>query len=126
MKLIIRLICSPVRTMRVVKKNNRRRIKQDLLKIKKVFAQEREETHQMLTTYRRFTLGLATKDEMKKANKQMVDLFKGLGIGFFALLPLAPLTIPIIIMLGRRFDINVLPSAFYDEKDRSTNAPKER
>ena len=54
---------------------------------------------------------------MKAANEQFLDVLKGLGIGVFATLPFAPITIPFIIRLGRRFGIDVLPSAFY-EKDR--------
>jgi hypothetical protein len=52
---------------------------------------------------------------MKVANEQLVDLVKGLGVGIFAVLPFAPITIPFIIKLGKRFDIEVLPSAFYEQ-----------
>ena len=74
----------------------------------------------MLLTYRKFTWGAASKEEMKMANRQLADLLKGLGIGVFAILPFAPLTIPAVIMLGRRFGVNVLPSAFYDPASDSS------
>jgi len=45
-------------------------------------------------------------------------LAKGLGIGIFAVLPFAPLTIPFIIKLGKRMGIDILPSAFYEQDDR--------
>jgi hypothetical protein len=110
------LFRSPVRLARVSHKRGKRRIRRDLLAVKAVLAQEREETREMLTVYRKFTHGEASAQEMKEANKQLVDLLKGLGVGVFAILPFAPVTIPFLIYLGKRFGVEILPSAFY-EKD---------
>jgi len=77
----------------------------------------------MLLIYRKFTHGEASDAEMRVANEQLVDLVKGLGIGIFAALPFAPITIPFIIKLGKRLGIDVLPSAFYeDEQDSALRA----
>jgi hypothetical protein len=111
------LVRSPVKLARVSHRRSKRRIRRDLLVIKLALAQEKQETRDMLSVYRKFTQGDATEAEMKAANEQLVDVMKGLGIGLFATLPFAPITIPFIIKLGRRFGIDVLPSAFY-EKDR--------
>ena len=111
------LFRSPVKLLRVGHKRSKRRIRRDLLSIKLALAQEKQETREMLLVYRKFTHGEATEAEMKAANEQFVDVLKGLGIGIFATLPFAPITIPFIIKLGRRFGVDVLPSAFY-EKDR--------
>ena len=124
MKVIIHFFRSPRRVLRIARKRNRQRIKRDLLKVKQVFAQEREETQQMLQTYRRFTVGDASKEEMKQANHQLADLLKGLGIGVFAILPFAPLTIPAIIVVGRRLGVNVLPSAFYEQNGKAPANPQ--
>ena len=106
-------------THRVIK--NKRgavhKLRADLVNIKAALAQEKDETQAMLASYRRYTQGHATKDEMKAANEQLVDLLKGLGIGVFAILPFAPLTIPAIIALGKRLGVDVLPSAFYEQKN---------
>jgi hypothetical protein len=112
------LIRSPLKLARVSHKRGKRRIRRDLLAIKQALAQEKEETLEMLSIYRKFTQGDASEAEMKVANEQLVDVVKGLGIGIFAALPFAPLTIPFIIKLGKRFGIEVLPSAFY-EKDKN-------
>jgi hypothetical protein len=112
------LVRSPVKLARVGHKRSKRRIRRDLLVIKQALAQEKEETREMLVIYRKFTQGDASKAEMKAANEQMVDVIKGLGLGVFAALPFAPVTIPFIIKLGKRFGIEVLPSAFY-EKDKN-------
>lgn len=110
------LFRSPVRLARVSHKRSRRRIRRDLLAVKAVLAQEKEETREMLTVYRKFTQGDASSQEMKEANKQLVDILKGVGVGIFAVLPFAPITIPFLIYLGKRFGVEILPSAFY-EKD---------
>lgn len=115
---IFHLFRSPVRLARITHKRSRRRIRRDLLVIKQALAQEKEETHEMLAIYRKFTQGDASKEELKIANEQLVDVVKGLGIGVFATLPFAPITIPFIIKLGKRMGIDVLPSAFYEQDDK--------
>jgi len=117
-KIIIHFFRTPRRVIRITRKRGRRRLKRDLFKIQQAFAQERTETEQMLEIYKKFTRGNATEAEMKVANEQLVDLMKGLGIGVFAILPFAPLTIPAIIKLGKRLGIDVLPSAFYEQEDK--------
>lgn len=114
------LVRSPWKLARIGHERSKRRIRRDLLVIKLALAQEKQETREMLAVYRKFTHGEATELEMKAANEQLVDVLKGLGIGIFATLPFAPITIPFIIKLGKRFGIDVLPSAFY-EKDRKIN-----
>lgn len=109
------LVRSPLKLARIGHKRGKRRIRRDLLAIKKALAQEKEETREMLAIYRKFTQGDASETEMKVANEQLVDLVKGLGVGVFAILPFSPITIPFIIKLGKRFGIDVLPSAFYEQ-----------
>ncbi|KKE81430.1 hypothetical protein N481_18560 [Pseudoalteromonas luteoviolacea S4047-1] len=84
--------------------------------MKGALAQEKQETEEMLDIYKRYTLGNATKTELKVANKQFVDVLKGLGLGIFAILPFAPITIPLIIALGNKFGVEVLPSSFTTKK----------
>lgn len=115
------LFKSPLKLARVSHKRGKRRIRRDLLAVKKALAQEKEETREMLAIYRKFTHGEASKQEMAIANEQLVDLVKGLGIGVFAALPFAPITIPFIIRLGKRFGIDVLPSAFYEQEAEVNN-----
>ena len=56
--------------------------------------------------------GQTNKAELKRANEQFVDILKGLGLGVFALLPFAPLTIPLVVKLGQLVGVDVLPSSF--------------
>ena len=66
----------------------------------------------MLSTYKRFTKGQASKQEMQDAHKQFVDVIRGLGLGVLAILPFSPITLPFVVKLGEKLGVNVLPSAF--------------
>tara|TARA_R110000751_G_scaffold307911_2_gene435192 strand:+ start:1142 stop:1561 length:420 start_codon:yes stop_codon:yes gene_type:complete len=87
-------------------------LKLGLLAVKHGLAQESRETKVMLVTYKRFTKGQASKLEMQEANRQFVDVIRGLGLGVLAILPFAPITLPFVVKLGEKIGINVLPSAF--------------
>lgn len=80
--------------------------------LKKGLKQESKETKLMLDIYLRQSQGKATKREIRKANKQLRDVIKGLGLGIFLLLPFSPITLPLIVKLGKTFGIEVLPDAF--------------
>jgi hypothetical protein len=109
---IIRITESIKRQKSAVKRKALMPFKRGLLAVKRGLAQETRETKVMLSTYRRFTKGRASKLEMKEANKQFVDVVRGLGLGVLAVLPFAPITLPFVVKLGERIGVNVLPSAF--------------
>jgi hypothetical protein len=91
--------------------------KQKMLTFKEALAQEKDETIEMLAIYRKFTMKKASKTEMKMANSQFFDLLKGTGLGMFALLPFAPITIPVILKLGKMVGVELLPSSFNKTKE---------
>ena len=66
----------------------------------------------MLHLYHQYVIGEAKPGDMKIANRQLMDILKGLGLGIFAILPFAPITIPIIVKLGKTVGVDILPSAF--------------
>ena len=88
-----------------------------LKKIKKALSKESLETKQMLEIYLNYTKGKSSKEEMQKANEQFRELLKTLGIGIFAILPLAFLTIPLVVSLGKKFNIDILPSYLKESND---------
>ncbi|AWB68971.1 hypothetical protein C2869_08355 [Saccharobesus litoralis] len=94
----------------------KQRLRADLLKVKKGLAQEKVETKQMLDIYKRHTRGEASKEEMRLANQQFLDLMKGLGLGVLAILPFAPITLPIVVKLGQKLGVDIIPSAFKDKQ----------
>lgn len=109
---------SPLIRLKVTRQQQSRKVKLHMLYIKKSLAQEKDETKEMLSIYKRFTHKQATKAEMREANKQFLDLLKGLGLGVFAILPFAPITIPFFIKLGKHVGVDILPSSFYNEKNK--------
>ena len=73
----------------------------------------------MLITYLRYTQGRTSKKEMKKANKQFREFLGALGLGIFVVLPFAPITIPALVRLGRKFKIEILPTSFRRDLSKS-------
>ena len=86
--------------------------------VKLALAQEQDETKEMLSIYRKYTKRQASDVEMKIANKQFIDLLKGLGLGVFAILPFAPITIPIVVKVGSMVGVDILPSSFNKDKKK--------
>ncbi|MEP1444959.1 MAG: hypothetical protein ABJK37_02425 [Paraglaciecola sp.] len=109
---IIRVTQSIKRQNTVIKRKALIPLKLGLLTVKRGLAQESRETKVMLITYKRFTRGQASKVEMQEANRQFIDVIRGLGLGVLAVLPFAPITLPFVVKLGEKIGINVLPSAF--------------
>lgn len=113
---IIHWIKAPKRSASIQKKRSVNKIRQQMLLIKVALSQEKAETIEMLSVYRRFTMQQASAEELKIANQQFVNLLKGLGLGVFAVLPFSPITIPLAIKLGRKVGVEILPSTFQRPK----------
>lgn len=118
MKVYIYIHKAPIRVFRISKRRFILRLKRDLLLLKDALAQEGQETKAMLATYKRYTKKQATNEELREANKQFRDLLKGLGLGMFAVLPFAPITIPLVVKLGKIAGVEVLPSSFNNMGDK--------
>jgi len=103
---------APWRVVKISSKRQQLRFHRAMGALKIALAQERQETKEMLSIYKRYTQGQTNKAELKRANEQFVDILKGLGLGVFAILPFAPLTIPLVVKLGRLVGVDVLPSSF--------------
>ncbi len=103
---------APIRVAKISKKRQQLRFRRAMVALKIALAQEKQETKEMLTIYRQYTQGQTTKEDLKRANEQFVDILKGLGLGVFALLPFAPITIPLVVKLGTLVGVDVLPSSF--------------
>ncbi|MAD89293.1 MAG: hypothetical protein CMK64_06270 [Pseudoalteromonas sp.] len=112
MRLIKVVHKAPIRVARISKRRQQIRLRRSMLALKVALAQEKQETKEMLDIYKRYSFGEAHKSELKIANEQLVDILKGLGLGVFALLPFAPITIPLIVKLGQWVGVDVLPSSF--------------
>ncbi len=89
-------------------------LKNKLEKLRHALSKEREQTRQMMETYFKYTQGRASDEDMEKANKQFQDFLKTLGLGIFVILPGAPITIPLIVKLGQKLGVDVIPDSFKD------------
>ncbi len=116
MKIWIHFIKAPRRVILISRRRSIIRLKRQMLRIKQALSQEKTETKAMLLIYRKYTMRQASRDEMRVANQQFIDVLKGLGIGVIAVLPFAPITIPIMIKLGKWVGVDILPSSFSEHK----------
>ncbi len=119
MKIWLLIHKAPIRVIRIKRRRFTVRLKQQMLRLKAALSQEKAETKAMLGIYRKYTQGQASKEEIKIANQQFGDVVKGLGIGVFAVLPFAPITIPLMVKLGRMVGVEILPSSFNQESNSS-------
>ncbi len=90
----------------------KKKVQQTFWRIKVGLEQEGRETREMIKIYIKSTHGDATKEEMKKANKQFVDFLKTIGFGTLVILPLAFITIPLVVKWGRKVGIDIIPKSF--------------
>jgi hypothetical protein len=103
---------APLRVMRLQRRKSMMRIRFSMIRLKTALSQETEETKQMLRIYQHYVTGHVSKEELLFANQQLADVLRATGLGIFAILPFAPVTIPLIVKLGRKLGIEVMPSAF--------------
>ncbi|GLX78820.1 hypothetical protein tinsulaeT_21600 [Thalassotalea insulae] len=130
MRIWIHVFKAPRRVISIGRRRQTIKVKRQLVRVKIALSQEKAETKEMLSIYRRYTLRQATPEEMKLANQQFLDVLKGLGIGVVAVLPFAPITIPLAIKLGKWVGVEILPSSFNDgqptNKTISSNQPPDQ
>ena len=58
--------------------------------------------------------GEASDEELDKANKHLNELLKDLSFGLMAVVPFAPITVPMIAKLAKKYDIDLIPQWFKD------------
>lgn len=117
MKVWIYLVKAPIRVISISRRRNYAKLKRQMVALKLALSQEKDETKEMLSIYKKYTKKQASPEEMIEANKQFIDILKGLGLGVFAVLPFAPITIPILIKLGKMVGVDILPSSFNRSKN---------
>lgn len=117
MRVWIHFVKAPIRVIVIGRKRTFIKLKRQMISLKVALSQEKVETKEMLSIYKKYTKRQADPDEIALANKQFMDILKGLGLGVFAVLPFSPITIPAIIKLGKMVGVDILPSAFNKEKD---------
>lgn len=90
------------------------RVKKILTFLKEKLTDETESSRVMLKTYSEYLKGEVTEEELEKANKQLNEILKDLSLGLMAIMPLAPITIPMIAKFAKKHNIDLLPEWFKD------------
>ena len=89
-------------------------------RIEKIFQaikNERKETQELGLLLKKYAAqsGNLTKDEMKIVKDQFFDLLKMAGLSIPLIMPFSPVIIPLIVKLGLKVGIRILPTSFYDD-----------
>ncbi len=80
---------------------------------------EQKETQELGLLLKKYTLqsGNLTRDEMKIVKAQFIDLLKIAGLSIPLIMPFSPVIIPIMMKLGQKVGVRLLPTSFYDEEE---------
>ena len=97
-----------------------KQVEKFLVKLKELFLAENAENQKMLDTYIRFAEGKASDEELAKANDQLAENFKNLGLGVLVILPFSPITIPYIFKKAQEYKICLLYTS-PSPRDRSVS-----
>ena len=90
------------------------RVKKIIDFLKEKFTEETESTRTMLKIYSDYVNGEAKDEDIEKANKQLNEILKDLSFGLMAVIPFAPITIPMIAKFAKKHNIDLLPEWFKD------------
>ena len=90
------------------------RIKKIVDFLREKFTEETESTRTMLKIYSDYVKGEASDEDIEKANKQLNEILKDLSFGLMAVVPFAPITIPMIAKFAKKHNIDILPEWFKD------------
>ena len=90
------------------------RVKKIIAFLKEKLTEETESSRAMLKTYSDYLKGEAPEEELEKANQQLNEILKDLSLGLMAVIPLAPITIPMIAKFAKKHNIDLLPEWFKD------------
>tara|TARA_Y100000768_G_scaffold10348_1_gene7306 strand:- start:1979 stop:2272 length:294 start_codon:yes stop_codon:yes gene_type:complete len=82
--------------------------------LKEKFTEETESSKEMLIIYSNYLKGEVSEEDLDRANHQLNEILKDLSFGLLAVIPFAPVTIPIIAKFAKKHNIDLLPEWFKD------------
>ena len=91
-----------------------KRIENFLVKVKEFFLAENIQNQKMLDAYIKFAEGKASDEELARANDQLAENLKNLGLGVLVILPFSPITIPFIFKKAQEYKIDIVPKWYKD------------
>tara|TARA_Y100000741_G_scaffold356795_1_gene333860 strand:- start:136 stop:573 length:438 start_codon:yes stop_codon:yes gene_type:complete len=77
---------------------------------------EKEETKELAQLLKKYAeqKGSLSSGEMKKVKEQFSDILKMAGLSIPIIMPFSFVIIPLIMKLGQKVGVNILPTSFYD------------
>ena len=92
--------------MRIFTKSFSRTLK----KLQQSFLTENVQNKKMLDIYIKYAEGSASEEELDKANEQLKEILKSLGLGILIVLPFSPITLPYIFSKAKELNIDLIPN----------------
>ena len=80
---------------------------------------EQKETQELGLLLKKYALqsGNLTRDEMRIVKDQFMDLLKITGLSIPLIMPFSPVIIPLMMKLGQKVGVRLLPTSFYDDEE---------
>ena len=81
-----------------------------LNKLQQSFLTENVQNKKMLDIYIKYAEGNVSEEELDKANEQLKEILKSLGLGILIVLPFSPVTLPYIFSKAKELNIDLIPN----------------
>ena len=95
----------------------RKSIEHKLANVFMAIKNEKEETKELAQLLKKYVeqQGNLSSEEMKKVKDQFSDILKMAGLSIPIIMPFSFVIIPLIIKLGQKVGVNILPTSFYGD-----------
>ena len=95
----------------------RKSLEHKLANIFMAIKNEKEETKELAQLLKKYVeqQGSLSSEEMKKVKEQFSDLLKMAGLSIPIMLPFSFVIIPLIMKLGQKVGVKILPTSFYGD-----------
>ena len=115
---IIETLPVPVENINVSNEDaERKSLEHKLANIFMAIKNEKEETKELAQLLKKYVeqQGSLSSEEMKKVKEQFSDILKMAGLSIPIIMPFSFVIIPLIMKLGQKVGVNILPTSFYDD-----------
>ena len=98
---------------------DKRQVYDRLEKIFVAIKNEQKETQELGLLLKKYALqsGNLTRDEMRIVKDQFMDILKIAGLSIPLIMPFSPVIIPLMMKLGQKVGVRILPTSFYDDEE---------
>ena len=91
-------------------------------RLEKIFVaikNEQKETQELGLLLKKYALqsGNLTRDEMRIVKDQFMDILKIAGLSIPLIMPFSPVIIPLMMKLGQKVGVRLLPTSLYDDEE---------